>query len=290
MAGAAIRCARRYNNGMSILVNGEYVDGDVIRQEAAMVRQKLIEAGVEPDPLALEMRAFEWGKENVIERVLLRQAAVAEGVSISDEEIDAAVESAPPGIPADRKEIEVRLRVDKLIARITAAVPAPSKKDVSTFYQQNRNMFRHPELLRASHIVKNVDENTDEATALAAIEAARVELAKGRPFAEVADELSDCPGRGGDLGFFPRGEMVPEFEQVVFTQKVGQNSAVFRSPFGFHIARVTERRPEGFGELAEVRGHIEHVLRSQRSEKALEDFVDAMRAKADIRKAGAQQA
>ena len=273
---------------MSILVNGEFVDGEVIRREAAMVRQKLVEANVEPDPLALEMRAFDWGKENVIERVLLRQAAIAEAEPISREEVAAALDSAPPGIEANAQEIEIRLRVDRLIAKITGQVPAPSKKDVTSFYQQNRQMFRHPELIRASHIVKNVDEKTDEATALAAIEAANAELEKGRSFAEVADEYSDCPGRGGDLGFFPRGEMVPEFEEVVFAQKTGQHGAIFRSPFGFHIARVTERKPEGFAEMNEVRGHIEQVLKSQRAEKALEDFVDAMRAKADIRKAGAR--
>jgi parvulin-like peptidyl-prolyl isomerase len=276
---------------MSILVNGEYVDAEIIRQEAAMVRQKLMEAGVEPDPLALEMRAREWGKENVIERVLLRQAAMTDAtLQPTPEEIDQALETAPPGIQADRREIEIRMRVDRLIAKLGAAVPTPSKKDVAAFYQQHRDNFRHPELIRAAHIVKNVDENTDESAALAAIEAARTELEKGRTFAEVADELSDCPGRGGDLGFFPRGEMVEEFDQVVFGQKVGQVGPIFRTPFGFHIARVTERRPEGYGELAEVRGHIEEALRAQRAEKALEEFLDDMRAQADIQKAGAQPA
>jgi len=273
---------------MSILVNGEYVDGEIIRQEAAMVRQKLIEAGVEPDPVALEMRAFEWGKENVIERILLRQAAVAEAAPLAEEEVEAALATAPKSLQADRTEIEIRLRVDKLIERLTAQVPAPSKKEISEFYYQNRQAFRHPELIRASHIVKNVDEKTDEATALAGIEAARAELERGRRFEEVADELSDCPGRGGDLGFFPRGEMVEEFDQVVFEQKTGKYGAIFRTPFGFHIARVTERRPEGYGELSEVRPRIEQTLRARKAEKALEDFVDALRAKADIRKAGAR--
>lgn len=108
-------------------------------------------------------------------------------------------------------------------------------------------------------------------------------MKSGRPFAEVADQFSDCAGQGGSLGWFPMGEMVEEFEAVVFPMQAGQVSDVFRSVFGWHIATVHEKRPEGYRTLDEVQPQIEAALGRERQEKALEDYVDALRAKADVK-------
>ena len=118
-----------------------------------------------------------------------------------------------------------------------------------------------------------------------AIRAIQQELLDGRPFEEVADQRSDCPGNGGDLGFFPRGQMVQEFDDVVFSMKAGEVSPIIRSPFGFHIAKVYERKAEGVRDLTEVRGEIEELLTRRSKEECVEQFVDGLRAKADIRKA-----
>ena len=77
------------------------------------------------------------------------------------------------------------------------------------------------------------------------MQAVEQELRNGAAFAEVADRYSDCPGSGGDIGWFPRGEMVPEFDEVVFALAPGENSEVFRTRFGFHIVRVLERKASG---------------------------------------------
>jgi parvulin-like peptidyl-prolyl isomerase len=127
-----------------------------------------------------------------------------------------------------------------------------------------------------------VDEQHPEAEALSAIEHARDELAKARPFGEVADELSDCPGNGGDLGFFARGQMVPAFEQVVFNLDVNAVSEIFRTEFGFHIAILLERRPPGIPRLEEVRGRIEEQLLREKKQKRLDQYVDQLRARAII--------
>jgi hypothetical protein len=247
---------------MAILVNGERIEDDVIRQEAQMVKAKLIEAAVDEDPLALDMRAWEWAKENLIERVLFRQAAMA-----------------------DSSEGEIEERVERLAAKLTATLDFPSKRDVKEYYREHRNHFYAPEMVRAAHIVKNIDEGTSESSASDAIRAVEQELREGKPFEEVADLRSDCPGRGGDLGFFGRGQMVKEFEDVVFAMKIGEVSPIFRSPFGFHIAKVYERRAEGIRELSEVWTDIEqHLLRSSK-ERRLEQFVDELKVKADVRKA-----
>ena len=184
---------------------------------------------------------------------------------------------------AARADIEAQIRVERLIRKVGDAVPKPKEKDVIAFYKKNRDEFKTPPMVHASHIVKNVGEGEDEAAALEVIREAQAALASGAPFAEVADKYSDCAGQGGSLGWFPPGEMVEEFEAIVFPMKPGQVSDVFRSVFGWHIATVHEMKPEGVRPLDDVKAQIEGALMREQQEKALEDYVDALRAKADVK-------
>lgn len=279
---------------MPLLVNGETIDDTLVRQEATALRPRMAEAMTDLDPIALEMRVKEWARENVIERVLLRQAAAADPEPIAPEVLDSAVERVREQTPGQtgcvfptqedelRKEVEAQMRVERLVERITAKVSPPRNKDVVEYYKKHRDSYLTPELLHAAHIVKNVDENTDEAAARAALEAAEAELKAGADFAELADRLSDCPGKGGDLGWFPRGQMVDEFEEVVFALEPGQTSGIFRSPFGFHIARLNARKPAGPQPLEEVRSMIEDTLYGEKRQRLIEQYLDKLRAKATI--------
>ncbi len=87
---------------------------------------------------------------------------------------------------------------------------------------------------------------------------------------------ADCPGRGGDLGFFPRGQMVEEFEEVVFVMQPGEVSPIFRSPFGFHIAKLYERVPAGTRDLQDVKAQISQTLHEQKRQRAIEQFLDKL--------------
>ena len=107
--------------------------------------------------------------------------------------------------------------------------------------------------------------------------------------AEVADRHSDCAGNGGDLGWFPRGEMVDEFDAVVFALRVGAISDIFRTPFGFHIATVLERKPAGVRPFKEVETDITAAILNEKRQKAVENFLDRLRARADIRQGKAAQ-
>jgi parvulin-like peptidyl-prolyl isomerase len=282
---------------MSLLVNGEYLDDSVIRQEASLVRAQLLEAMPDEDPLTIDMRAWEWARENVIERVLLRQAALTDIAPLAPDVVEKAIQQVQAQSPgrsgfpmaggdqAFREQVEIGIRVEHFVARLTANVARPANKEIADYYREHRDSFYAPDAVHAAHIVKNVDEQMDDATALAAITVAETELRSGRGFAEVADEHSDCPGRGGDLGWIARGQMVDEFDAVAFALDAGKSSGIFRSPFGYHIAAVSEKRLAGIRPLAEVRDHIEQGIYARRREEAVEQFVDEFRARADIRKA-----
>lgn len=285
---------------MGLQINGEYVDDAIIRQEAASMRPRYEEMMQDMDPIAREMQLRDWARENVIERVLLRQVAMADGEPVPAEEVEERLTAMfPPagdlenceagttraGVDkeAARADIEAQIRVERLIQKVGDAVPKPKEKDVIAFYKKNRDEFKTPPMVHASHIVKNVGEGEDEAAALEVIREAQAELAKGTAFAEVADKYSDCAGQGGSLGWFPAGEMVEEFEAVVFPMKPGEVSDVFRSVFGWHIATVHDKKPEGVRPLDDVKAQIEGALMREKQEKALEDYVDALRAKAEVK-------
>jgi len=287
---------------MGLLINGEYVDDALIREEMASLRPHYEAMMADMEPVAREMQLKDWSKENVIERVLLRQEAARRAPAITEEEIDERLTALlpPPGDPdncepgttragvdqeAMKAGILAQIQMERLVLDVGEKAPKPKKQELLDFYQANRERFAVPPMLHASHIVKNVNDTVDEATAQAAIAVAEAELTAGGAFAEVADRHSDCAGQGGSLGWFPVGEMVEEFEAAVLALEPGQVSPVFRSVFGFHIAQLHDRRPEGIRPFNDVKDEIEGALQAEKRERALEEFVDHLKEKAVVKSA-----
>ena len=280
---------------MPLTVNGEVVDDAVIRNEEDDLRPRLRQAMPQETAAALEARTREWARENAIERVLLRQAAMSDGEPLEPELLDRAIAESRPSAPQDsdcilpggrddfRMQVESQLRVERFTARLTAKLVPPRSKEISEYYRKHQDDFLTPELIHAAHIVKNVDEQTTAEAALESMQEVQRELDQGGDFGEIADRLSDCPGRGGDLGYFARGQMVDEFDAVVFNLAPGRHSEIFHTQFGYHIAKVYDRRPAGLRLLDEVKGNIEALLFQQKKQRRIEQFLDSMRAKADIR-------
>jgi hypothetical protein len=283
---------------MTWFVNGEPVDDAAVREEARAMRPRYMEEVSGMDAVEAEMQLREWARENVFERMLLRQQALADPEGVPAEVIDRGLDAVRTEAGGQagcgtrtsdeeiRKQVELQYRIERLVQRVQEKTQGPRAKDISDYYKKNKDRFWTPELIHAAHIVKNVNEHQDEATARAGIERAMEELRSGADFADVADRHSDCAGNGGDLGWFPRGEMVDEFENVAFALPAGEISDIFRSEFGFHIVKVLERRAPGIRAFPDVKEEIEGILWREAREKALEDYLDALRAQADIRQDG----
>jgi parvulin-like peptidyl-prolyl isomerase len=265
-----------------IRVNGEELNDQEIAEEARAMLPRLAEAMPGEPRSAILAKAKEWALENVIERALLRQAAIADPEPVSDAELQELRERLGRTEVSQLADAEVLYRIERLKSRLTAKLLPPKSKEVGDYYKKNAGQFCAPEMIRAAHIVRNIDERTDEATAHASIQEVAVKLAGGADFGQVADESSDCPGQGGDLGFFAQGAMVPEFERVVFNLSPGQVSAPFRTPFGYHIAKLIERRPARALAFPEVRDQILEMLYNAKRSRVLERFLDQLRAKAVI--------
>src|SRR5437899_3245571 len=188
-----------------------------------------------------------------------------------------------------RTELRARRTVDALVRQEAEKHPAPvSDGEAKAFYDQNPTLFNAGERVRASHILLRVPEGGGldvKQAQKAKAEAALARVRKGEDFAAVAREVSQDPGsapRGGDLGVFGKGQMVPAFEQAAFALSPGQVSGLVESPFGFHIIKVQERLPPGKVDFDTVKDQIkEHVAQSRR-EKAVDDLVRGLKAKAKI--------
>jgi peptidyl-prolyl cis-trans isomerase C len=179
--------------------------------------------------------------------------------------------------------LDLQFRDMRIRQEMIADAKQPSAKEVEAFYNQHTGNFRIPTMFRAAHIVREVNELQSEAEARAGIEAAQAELVAGKPFRELAGRHSDCKGNGGDLGEFPAGFMVDDFEKAIDALQPGQRTGIFTTRFGFHIGQLDAKRPSRLPALQEVRGGVESALWMQRRHELHLQSVAKLRAEADIR-------
>jgi peptidyl-prolyl cis-trans isomerase D len=135
--------------------------------------------------------------------------------------------------------------IELSVATLMAGVVV-EETELQKLYEERKESLVADEERNARHIlIELADGANEETTSAAEARLAEVEskLAAGEPFEALAEQYSDDPGSataGGDLGFFPRGIMVPEFDQVVFAMAEGETSAPVRTPFGYHLIRLQE--------------------------------------------------
>ena len=142
---------------------------------------------------------------------------------------------------------------------------------VTEFYTENVDKFVAPKQVKASHIlVKEEDKIND----------INEKLKSGGVFEDIAKENSECPSaqNGGDLGFFGKGKMVPEFETAAFALGLNEVSEPFKTDFGFHIVKVTEKTEGGKQTLVEVTDGIKRHLEQVEAQEVISKKVGELRA------------
>lgn len=148
-------------------------------------------------------------------------------------------------------------------------------KEVEVYYREHFKALKGQDEVHARQILLSSQESARKALSL---------LRQGQPFAEVArrHSLSPDAAQGGDLGFFPRGQMPAEFDAVVFTLPPGKISDIVKSAYGFHIFLVEEHRKAVQPSLEEATPEIRALLLERKKEKAYNDWLARLRAKAVI--------
>jgi peptidyl-prolyl cis-trans isomerase C len=194
------------------------------------------------------------------------------------------------GLTLDQVKEKFRqdLLVQNLVKQAVMDTLKVSEADVATFYQTHPEEFETTEV-HARHILKLVESGAP-ADSLAAkraeVEALLARIRAGEDFATLAAANSDDKGsatRGGDLGYFTRTRMVPEFATAAFLLAPGQVSDVVQTQYGFHIIKVEDRRNEGTRALADVAPSVERYLRNQKVQEAVDRLATQLRGKAHVK-------
>ncbi|MDO8836311.1 MAG: SurA N-terminal domain-containing protein, partial [Vicinamibacterales bacterium] len=165
----------------------------------------------------------------------------------------------------ERRKIRYLL-IDEDLLRGAVTVPA---REVERYYNNNIELYTTPEQVRASHILFKTEEK-DEAAVRAGAEKVLAQVKQGGDFAELAKKYSEdeqSQPLGGDLDYFGQGRMVPEFDAAAFAMTPGAVSDLVKTPFGFHIIKVVDKKPTVVRSLDEVRTAITEQLKTERVQR-----------------------
>jgi parvulin-like peptidyl-prolyl isomerase len=283
---------------MALVINGERIDDAVLDGEFSGIKAYFESLGnVSCCERNDEFRGY--ARQNVIARVLLAQEATRSRPPVPDAEIEEAIDKLKEehggeqrffaAIGADagqidtiRRDVELNLRVRKMLDELGAKDPAPTDAELRAYYEKNIDAYKTFEEVRASHILKAPSRGEQRESAYQELRQVREKLLAGEDFDALAKKHSDKADDHIDLGFFKRGELAEEFELVAFSMNVGEISPVFGSPFGFHIVKVTERKPATPKPFDEVRDQVrEHFLQDRQQENTRK-LVEELQAKAAI--------
>ena len=183
-----------------------------------------------------------------------------------------------------RENMIIRNTINAVVEQETKVTP----EEVKAYYETNRERFHQPEMVRASHILIQVPPDATsqiKTQKLAQIETVQSLLKQGGQFAELAKKFSEdtaTAANGGDLDYFPRGTMVPEFDAVAFTLSTNKVSDIVTTKFGYHLLMVTDRKPAREVPFEEVKTNIEKFLLGSRGVEITRKHVQDLHAAAKI--------
>ncbi len=269
--------------------DGRFVGQDrysqILRSNGYTVEQ--FEEGVRSDLLSQKVRdvlydnlyvsqeevkeAYQSQVETASIRYLRFPAAELSGeVEIEEVELEAYFAEHQEDFRIPERRTVDYLLVDPEALRSTLTV---TDEEVRDYYDNHGDEFAREEQVKARHILLRVDADRTEEQAEQQMREIRQRLEGGEDFAALALELSDDPGsktHGGDLGFFGRGQMIPEFEEAAFGAEPGEIVGPVRTSFGYHLIQVEEKRPAGQLPFEEAAEEIRQQLGTERARAAAE--------------------
>ena len=242
--------------------------------------------------------------DKLVNGALLYEASHRSGIKVDAAALEAEFKGFKGRFPGDKEyqaalaqlsfdeagikaKIGQSLAVEKFIAQEFADKATVSEQEIKDYYDNNIAAFASPEQVRASHILITLKPEADEATKKEArrkLERIRKQVIAGGDFAAFAKKNSNCPSsaKGGDLGYFSRGQMVKPFELATFSMMPGDVSEVVETQFGYHLIKLMEKKHAETTSYEDSRKRIDGYLRQSKSQKALVDYLKSMHDAAKI--------
>jgi peptidyl-prolyl cis-trans isomerase C len=242
--------------------------------------------------------------ENFIVHTVLENEIEKRKILASEKEINESIKQIKASLPSGKKiadflkqgkltmqkfkeDIAFNIKLKQLVQIDLGNKAKPSAKEISKFYNENKDKLVVPESVHVRHILVAIDEGDDEkikAEKKTKIESLHKQLLDGADFAELARKSSDCPSKenGGDLGIIKKGDTVKQFEDAAFSQEKNVIGPVVSTEFGHHIIQVIDHNKAKTITLAESKNEISNILEQQKQMEAFSSLVKKLRENAKI--------
>jgi peptidyl-prolyl cis-trans isomerase D len=272
------------NNRLNISVD-EFEDN--IKRDIAIQRLRaLVTAGVSVSPQEVRSNYLKDNIKIKFDYAVLSSDDLRKNINPSDGDLEAFfkknVDRYKMAVPEQRKITYFAFTPGQL----PGGIPQPSQQEVQSYYNAHQSEYSAPETATSRHILIKLAPNADakaDAAAKAKADDVLKQIQGGGNFADLAKKFSDDPGSkdtGGELGPSQRGRMVPEFDNAIFTQKIGDTKIV-KSQFGYHIVQVESRQPAHVQALSEVQPTIQATISREKISQAEENFARDLTAEAN---------
>lgn len=244
--------------------------------------------------------------ESLIDRELLYQESQKKGIQVKSEAVSDQLQKIQQRYPSKEEfnkllsnmgltESDVQMQIargmaiQELIDKEVTEKIKVSDEETRSFYDKNPQLFQQPEQVKASHILIKVEADAPDdqkAEARKKIEAVQQKVQKGEDFAALAKTYSEGPSgpRGGDLGYFKRGQMVKPFEEAAFSLKTNETSEIVETRFGYHLIKVNDKKPAKKMTYAEVKDRLNDHLKKQKTDSETSAYIETLREDAKIEK------
>ena len=289
--------------GPAITINGIDVPRSKVQAQADhLVNRRGLGSGGITQP-----SAFRKIQEEVVEQIvvqeLLWQEAQRRDTVVDDSVVEAEFQQLKSSFDSElsfqfkieeggfsdesfRENIRQQMSVQSMISKDIAAKVVVDDAAIKEFYNENITEMAIPERVHARHILVGFDTTDTDARAAAEERLANIvsKLDAGESFALLAIEHSEGPSgeKGGDLGYFGRGQMVKSFEDVAFALEPGQVSSPVETQFGLHLIKVEDHIAAGVAQIADVEVKIREHLEQQLLYSAVELLIEDLRANGDV--------
>lgn len=183
-----------------------------------------------------------------------------------------------------KEQLRKNVLLDAYVKNIESGVKV-SDKEAKKYYENNKDKFKQPEKAKVSHIILRTGDKAKYDNPEKKINEVYEEIKNGKSFEEMAKKYSEdgSAQKGGSLGYIQKGKTVPAFEKVAFDTKVGEISEPFKTKFGYHILKVTDKQEAGQKSFSEVTSKINEMLKSQKTKEKLNARLEELRNKYDVK-------
>ena len=285
-------------------VNNHDIKGDIIFRELKKAVAQYKKRGM-PLTVEQEKSAAKTLIDDEIGRTLLVLKAKAMGVKVSEKMLQKRLKEVKAKFKSDsifehrlsdrgmtveqyKQELEIDMYMDQLIKKEIEPKIKISEKDSQAYYDKNKSKFTTQEKVRASIMLLRFNPKEGKAGEQAVVkkfESILNQTKNGADFGALAQQHSQdsLASKGGDLGFFTKKQMLPAFSSRAFKMKVGEVSEIFRTGHGFHVIKVTDRKPGGLSPFATEKEEIKKFLANKKISQATRDYIETLKKKAEIK-------